>query len=300
MMENALDIFAKHRPRLFGIAYRMLGARSDADDILQEAYLRWAGIDIATVENAEAWLVTATTRLCIDRLRAAKAERAAYTGPWLPEPMVAIQADEAELTDSHSPETAATLASEISLAFLLVLERLAPEERAAFLLREAFDFDYDEIANILGKSASACRQIVHRAKERVQQARPRFDVAPGAHKQLLESFVEAVTSGDTHRMLKLFATDAKMFADGGGKVTAALRVLQGNERLVRLYQAIGRNSNGTIRFEFAEVNGELGLLHYNQEQLASVYSFVTDGKQILEIYAVRNPDKLTGVVKKFH
>jgi RNA polymerase sigma-70 factor (ECF subfamily) len=296
-LDTALTIFSQHRSRLFGIAYRMLGARTDAEDILQEAYLRWSSADIDNIDNAEAWLVTATTRLCIDRLRSAKAERAAYIGPWIPEPLVALEPSTA---DEQSPEAAANLTSEISLAFLLVLERLAPEERAAFLLREVFDFEYEEIAAILAKSATACRQIVHRAKERVRQARPRFDVKPSAHRQLLESFAEAVTSGDTNRLLNLFATDAKLFADGGGKVTAALKVLHGNERLMRLYQAISRNFTGALRFEYGEVNGELGLLMYTNGRLDSVYSFVTDGEHIREIYAVRNPDKLQGIVKNFH
>jgi RNA polymerase sigma-70 factor, ECF subfamily len=309
ILDTSLSIFDRHRSRLFAIAYRMLGTRSDAEDILQEAYLRWATVDPALIDNAEAWLTTATTRLCIDRLRAAKVERAAYIGPWVPEPLVTpylpdtVAMESAAMesaADAYSAEAATTLYSEISLAFLLVLERLAPEERAAFLLREVFDFDYDEIAKILTKSAAACRQVVHRAKERVRDARPRFDVQPATHKQLLEHFVEAVTSGDSARLLNLFATDAKLFADGGGKIVAALKVLHGNERLMRLYKAISRNFSGVLRFEYGEVNGELGLLMYTNGHLDSVYSFVTDGARIREIYAVRNPDKLQRIVKRFH
>lgn len=289
-MNADLLAFNQHRPRLLSIAYRMLGSHSDAEDILQDAYLRWHHADIASIDNHEAWLVTVVTRLAIDKLRALKTERENYIGPWLPEPIV--------LDETDSPERVALLAGEISQAFLLLLERLAPEERAAFLLREIFDFDYDEIARVITKSETACRQIVHRAKERVQSQRPRFHVAPSAHRKLLERFVAALASGEKSELMDLFADDIRFYGDGGGKVISALRVLEGGERVARLYEAIMRRSsqaevNG--RVDFVNINGELGLLIYADGKLDSVYSFVTDGVHIHEIYAVRNPDKFGGI-----
>ena len=171
------DPFTTLRPRLFGIAYRMLGVRADAEDVLQDAWLRWSRTDASTLQSAEAWLVTIVTRLSIDRLRALKAEREAYVGWWLPEPLVEL--------DAHTPESAAELAGELSVAFLYVLERLGPEERAAFLLREVFDADYAEVAQALGRSEAACRQLVHRARAHVKAGRPRFEAPAQAHAELL-------------------------------------------------------------------------------------------------------------------
>ena len=280
------DFFAQQRNRLFGIAYRMLGSRVDAEDALQDVYLRWHDADKAQLQMAEAWLVTVTTRLCIDRLRAAKVERAAYTGPWLPEPLVSLEA--------MTPETSAELASDLSIALLNVLERLSPEERAAFLLREIFDVDYDEVARILEKSEPAVRQLVHRAKMRVRDERPRFDVKPEAHIRLLEKFAEASRTGNHLLMAALLAPDAIMVGDGGGKVIAALRILRGAERLLRLFDKINRFGE-YFTFRNATINGEPGMLRFVNGKLDTVYAFVTDGEKIHEIYAVRNPDKLQNI-----
>lgn len=279
--------FNNLRPRLFGIAYRMLGTKADAEDALQDVYLRWHGADKSQLQLPEAWLVTVTTRLCIDRLRAAKVEREAYTGPWLPEPLVET---------APSPETAVELAGDLSMALLTVLERLAPEERAAFLLREIFDADYDEIARVLDKSEPACRQLVSRAKTRVRDERPRFEVTPEAHTRLLEKFVEAARGTDPSRMLALLAPEAIMVSDGGGKVLAALRVLHGAPRLTRLFEKIGQRLQGRITFRPAQINGEPGILRLVDGELDTVFAFVTDGEHIHEIYAVRNPDKLRNIV----
>ena len=283
-MPQHITSFDQYRERLFAIAYRMLGTRVDAEDIVQEAYLRWHGVDAASLHSVEAWLVTVTTRLCIDRLRAVRAERARYVGPWLPEPLVADGAP--------TPEQSAELAGDISTAFLLVLERLAPEERAAFLLREVFDIDYEEIADMLGKNTDACRQIVHRAKTRVRAERPRFNVSRAAHVHLLESFIMALQSGNPIQLKALFAEDVRLFGDGGGKVLSALRVLEGAQRLARFYEVIQRNFGELFTFRLATVNGEPGILRYIDGELDSVFSFLTDGTRILEIYALRNPDKL--------
>lgn len=290
------DTFAAHRPRLFGIAYRMLGSRAEAEDVLQDAYLRWhqAEADGTSRElrSTEAWLVTVTTRLAIDRLRELKAEREHYPGPWLPEPLVESVAEPAV---GSTPESTLEFAGDVSTAFLLVLERLGPEERAAFLLREVFEMDYPEVSRMLGKSEAACRQIVHRAKERVRQNRPRFEVSRAAHLQLLGRFVEAARGGDLKQLKSLFAEDSTFTGDGGGKILAVTRVLHGADRLARFFHVVARRFGSEITHEIALVNGTPGLLRYYNGKLDSVWTMVTDGQRILDVYTVRNPDKLAGI-----
>jgi RNA polymerase sigma-70 factor (ECF subfamily) len=286
-MDASDDIFTGHRARLFGIAYRMLGSRADAEDILQETYLRWVESHSSEIVSSEAWLVTVVTRLCIDRLRAAKTEREAYTGPWLPEPLVSAR--------PPSPDRILEVAGDISIAFLTVLERLAPEERAAFLLHEVFDFDYSEISPIVGKNQAACRQIVHRAKQRVQENRPRFSVSREAHGRLLEKFIEAASSGRREEIVTLLADGIKVTTDGGGKVPFLRKGLQGSDRVARFYAGLSRKFAGRFVYRLAEINGEPGLLRYIDGQLESAQSFVINGTQICEIYMVRNPDKLNNI-----
>ncbi len=281
------DVFAALRPRLFSIAYRMLGTRADAEDVLQDAWLRWDKADKAALQSAEAWLVTVVTRLAIDRLRAAKAEREAYVGWWLPEPLVEV--------DGHTPEVAAERADDLSMAFMLVLERLSPDERAAFLLRQVFDHDYAEVASLLGKSEAACRQLVHRAAERVKQERPRFEVPKEAHRRLLAQFVQAARSGQRADMQALLAEDVQLVGDGGGKVQSFSRILQGAYRIANLYWALWRRLPAQVVYRMATVNGEPGVLRYVDGQLESAQAFVTDGERIVAIYVVRNPDKLAGI-----
>ncbi|MEJ8796904.1 RNA polymerase sigma-70 factor [Trinickia caryophylli] len=284
---DPLTAFGAVRPRLFAIAYRMLGTRADADDVLQDAWLRWHQTDRAVVQSAEAWLVTIVTRLAIDRLRAAKTEREHYVGWWLPEPLV--EADE------RTPESAAELASELSIALLWVLERLAPEERAAFLMRQAFDCDYDEIATLLGKSEAACRQMVHRATERVREQRVRFDVSKDAHRRVVERFLKAAQSGARNEIQALFADDIELVSDGGGKVPSIAKILHGAYRIANLYWATYRRLGARAVYRPARVNGEAGLLRYVDGQLESAQAFVTDGERIVAIYSVRNPDKLARI-----
>jgi RNA polymerase sigma-70 factor (ECF subfamily) len=289
------DTFAAHRPRLFGIAYRMLGSRAEAEDVLQDAYLRWHESDVHEVRTPEAWLVTITTRLAIDRLRRLKTERESYPGAWLPEPLVAPLAGEAEPAMTSTPESTLEFAGDVSTAFLLVLERLGPEERAAFLLREVFEMAYPEVSQMLGKSEAACRQIVHRAKERVRQNRPRFEVSRAAHLQLLGRFVEAARGGDMGQLKALFAEDSSFTGDGGGKAQSVSRVLHGAERLARFFHVIARRFGPELEYRLAEVNGAPGLVRYYQGRVDSVWTMVTDGRRILDIYTVRNPDKLAGI-----
>jgi RNA polymerase sigma-70 factor (ECF subfamily) len=282
------DPFTALRPRLFSIAYRMLGTRADADDVLQDAWLRWHQVDRNTLQSAEAWLVTVVTRLAIDRLRAAKTEREAYVGWWLPEPLVTQD-------PQPTPEAAVELASELSVAFLWLLERLSPEERAAFLLRQVFDYDYDEIAALLGKKEAACRQMVHRASTRVQQERPRFDVPVDVHRGLLEKFMEAAHSGGRDAIKALLADNVEIIGDGGGKVPSFMKVVYGADRITNLYWDMPRRLGVPVVYRIAQINGEPGLLRYIGGKLESAQAFVTDGQRIVAIYAVRNPDKLAGI-----
>ena len=286
-MGQSVDAFTALRPRLFAIAYRMLGTRADAEDLLQDAWLRWHAVDPSTLQSAEAWLVTVVTRMAIDRLRAAKTERAAYVGFWLPEPLVAL--------DLHTPEAAAEQAGELSVALMWVLERLAPEERAAYLLREVFDQDYADIAATLDKSEAACRQLVHRAGERVQREQPRFAVSREAHRRVLERFMAAARSGTRDTLQALLAEDVELVGDGGGKVPSFGKILRGAFRIANLFFATTRRFPHGVAYRMVMLNGEPGLLRHVNGQLESVQAFVTDGERIVAIYAQRNPDKLAGV-----
>lgn len=284
---TSTDVFRALRPRLFGIAYRMLGVRADAEDVVQDAWLRWRQVDAAQLQSAEAWLVTVATRLAIDRLRALRAERELYAGDWLPEPIVEM--------DERTPEAVAELASDLSVAFLHLLERLGPEERAAFLLRQVFDYDYDEIARMLDKREPAVRQMVHRAAERVRQERPRFEVEPAAHRRLLEKFIAAAQSGQRAAIHALLADDVHALGDGGGKVPSVAGGMRGRDRVANLYWAHALRLGDRLQYRIAMINGELGMLRYLDGELESVNAVVTDGERIVAIYGVRNPDKLANV-----
>ena len=278
-------VFQRLRGRVFAVAYRMLGSRAEAEDVVQDAYLRWHQADHDAIRNPEAWLVTTATRLAIDRLRALKVERDAYVGPWLPEPLMRI--------DSPSPERALELASDLSIAFLVMLERLGPEERAAFLLHDVFERDYGEIAELLDKSEATCRQLVHRARERVRKERKRFDVPDATRVRLLKRFTAAVAAEDEQGLLALFAPDATWTADGGGRVAAARQPLVGAERIAKLVIALQQKFyKGRASMHLAEVNGETGLVIRTDGRITAVVSIATDGERIVHVYAVLNPDKL--------
>ncbi|WP_338763384.1 RNA polymerase sigma-70 factor [Massilia sp. METH4] len=287
MTEETLAPFATLRPRLFSIAYRMLGTRADAEDVVQDAWLRWAGTDHGAVQSAEAWLVTVTTRLALDRLRERKAERESYVGWWLPEPLVEL--------DERTPESAAELASDVSVAMLWVLERLAPEERAAFLMRQVFDQDYADVATALGKSEAACRQLVSRAQARVQQEKPRFAVSKDAHRELLSRFMQAAASADRAAMKTFLADDVRLISDGGGKVPSFGKILVGAARIAGVYWSVEHAYPGKITYRMARVNGEPGLVRYVDGVVESAQAFIIEGGKIVAVYAIRNPDKLRGI-----
>jgi RNA polymerase sigma-70 factor (ECF subfamily) len=280
-------IFEQLRRRLFAIAYRMTGTRADAEDIVQEAYLRWHRADMIDVRSPEAWLVSVVTRLAIDRLRKASVEREAYTGQWLPEPLFGIPA--------RSPEEQLELASDLSIAFMALLERLAPVERAAFLLHEVFDCDYPEIARILQKSEAACRQVVHRARERVRRDQQRFQASEEDRRRLISKFMEAAGAGDEATLLSLFAEDATLTSDGGGVVPAARKVVTGRRRIARLYLVLARKLGARLSHSILSINGEPGLATFLDGAPFSAISFETDGRSILAVYTILNPEKLKGL-----
>jgi RNA polymerase sigma-70 factor, ECF subfamily len=282
-----LTTFERHRARLFGIAYRMLGSVADAEDVLQDAYLRWHRTDPAAVQNAEAWLVAVTTRLSIDRARTAAAERERYVGEWLPEPI----ATSAESRTERNAE----LASDLSMAFLVLLERLAPEERAALLLHDVFDSGYDEIARVLDKSESACRQMVHRARTRVRGDRARFAVPAETTERLLEQFLAALYADDRDAMLAVMADDARFVADGGGKVQAIRNVLHGALKIARFLLGIESKWGQLTRHAVQWINGEPAIVSYFGDRIFSVTSVESDGERITAFYRVLNPEKLQHV-----
>ena len=283
-MNDASKIFNQLRPRLKGIAYRMLGSTAEAEEVVQDAWLRWHEAAPDALDSAEAWLVTVTTRISIDRLRAAKVQREHYIGTWLPEPLVC---------DSPvTPEQMLERADDVSVAFLSLLERLAPEARAAYLMREVFDADYEEVAHTLGKTEAACRQLVHRAKTQLRDERPRYVVPRETHLRLLSSFAEASRRGDFAALKSMLADDAQLIGDGGGKVPSFGKPLVGGQRIAQLYLATSLRVGAGLRVELANLNGDWGLLRFIDGVLESAQSFETDGERIVRIHAQRNPDKL--------
>jgi RNA polymerase sigma-70 factor (ECF subfamily) len=288
-MENqtrlaTIDVFERHRARLFGIAYRMLGSVQDAEDIVQETLLRWHQADASAVQAPEGWLVAVATRLSIDRLRRASTERELYTGTWLPEP---IATDPAFETDRR-----VEMASDLSMAFLVLLERLAPEERAALLMRDVFDTDYDEIARVLEKSEAACRQLVHRARTRVRGDKARYAVPSETKERLLEQLLARLAADDQPGVLALIAEDATWTSDGGGKVAATRRVVHGADRIARLLLGFERKGLGAVTHRVSWINGEPAIVSYYGGRVAFTTSAVTDGERLLAFFRVLNPDKL--------
>ena len=279
--------FAAVQSRLFGLAYRMLGSRAEAEDVVQDVYLRWHQSDHGAIENPEAWLVAAASRRSIDRLRRLKTEREAYHGPWLPEPL---------MRNAPPPDREVELSSDLSIAFLVLLERLAPEERAAFLLHEVFDADYRQIAMVLEKSETACRQIVHRARERVRRDQKRFVTTEADRIRLLRKFTAAVEARDEAALLQLFGPDATWTADGGGRVHASPRAVVGAARIAKLVVGLMNRVYGTgATLHLVEVNGETGLCMRLDGSVRFVLTVETDETRIQAVWVVVNPDKLSAI-----
>ncbi|MDQ1012231.1 RNA polymerase sigma-70 factor (ECF subfamily) [Streptomyces sp. V4I23] len=288
--DTVTDVFEEHRPVLTGVAYRMLGRVADAEDVVQEAWLRWSADARDDVREPRGFLVRITTRLAIDRLRHVQSRRESYVGPWLPEPIV---------TDfgPSVPDTAerAVLADSVSLAVLVVLESLSPLERAVFVLREAFGFPYAEIAATLEKSEAAVRQLAGRARKHVDERRRRYDVDPGECRALTERFLAAAAGGDLSGLLSLLAPDVTLVGDSGGKSKAPLRVMRTADKVGRFLLAVSRQPLEEMEVRFVELNGAPALLILSGGRPDSVFQMeVLDGR-ISCVYIVRNPDKLTSL-----
>lgn len=287
-----LETFEALRPRMFGIAYRMLGSASEAEDIVQEAFLRFQAARPDSIRSEEAFLRTVVIRLCLDQLKSAQAKRETYPGLWLPEPILteepALMGDPAEEASRYDS---------LSMAFLLLLESLSPEERAVFLLREVFDYEYGEIATMIDKSEATCRQLFSRAKKHVVEHRPRFETSPEEHRQILTHFVNAAQNGDLEGLMTLLAEDVTSYADGGGKRTAAKHPVHGREAVARLtlrgLQLFVKPGDTVVS---VIINGkEAFVLRSARGQVTDVLVFeIVDGL-IQSLFFVLNPDKLTHV-----
>ncbi|MFI7063542.1 RNA polymerase sigma-70 factor [Kribbella sp. NPDC050124] len=276
--------FDQHRAVLVGAAYRVVGSVTDAEDVVQETWLRWAGVDHEEVRDTRAYLIRITTRLALNRLRQQKARREEYVGPWLPEP----------INSDDDPAVAVELADSVSMAMLVVLETLSPLERATFVLREVFDLPYDEIADTLGRSEAAVRQLAHRARGHVHARQPRHQVDKERHNELTMRFMAAAGSGDFDQVVSLLAPDAVLISDGGGKKKAALRPIHGPDKIARwMFAVIAENPNFQIRI--APLNGENAFIAYYDDAPDTVAFLESDDGLITGLYLIRNPDKLTTV-----
>lgn len=282
-LDPATESFVSHRNLLFTVAYEMLGAAAEAEDVLQEAWLRWVRVDLDGVRDHRAYLARITTRLALDRLRTLQRRREAYVGPWLPGPLLttADVAEDAELAES------------VSMALMLVLETLAPTERAVFVLREIFEFDYAEVAEAVDKTPAAVRQIAHRARQHVASRRPRHVVSQGEARAVLGSFQRAVDTGDLQGLLDVLAPDVVLITDGGGVRQAALRPLVGADKVVRFLMGSASKAGGPLSGTSTMINGNPALLLYAGNELDGILTWRVERSRVTGLYYVRNPEKLT-------
>ena len=276
----------EHRPLLFSIAYRMLGRVTEAEDMVQEAFLRWhRQEDVSGILEPRAWLTTTITRLCIDQLRSARRQREEYVGTWLPEPII----------DDNAARQA-DLADSLGIAFMMMLEELSPVERAVFLLREAFGHDYAAIAEIVGKSEANCRQMVTRAKARLGRAEETRPTSTGEAERLVKEFITATQTGELADLIALLTEDAVLYSDGGGKVRAAILPIYGPDRIGRMFIGLRRFNTGTQGPpRFVRINGSPGVLYRGSDGNINAMTLAFEGGKVKAVYIVRNPEKLAGI-----
>jgi RNA polymerase sigma-70 factor (ECF subfamily) len=289
------DVFKDDRPRLFSIAYRMLGSASDAEDVLQDAWLRYRGAESSSIRSPGAFATTIVTRLCLDRLKSARAKREEYIGPWLPEPVLT--------SELESPADKLERAESVTLAFMVLLETLSPEERAVFLLKEIFEYDHSEVAGMLDTTVENSRQLLHRAKARLADGRPRLTGTAQSRRTVAERFARAFSSGDGAGLTALLTTDVEVWSDGGGKVAAARRPLIGRDQVLTFLIGLHRAAHASgvahdVSLEIQDVNAEPALVLRVGPRLESVFVFSVDGEAIAGIRVVRNPDKLLRIDRR--
>jgi RNA polymerase sigma-70 factor (ECF subfamily) len=283
---DSVEQFEQHRGLMFAIAYRMLGSAMEAEDMVQEAYLRYQRVPPDTIQSHRAFLTTMVTRLCINALQSARASRETYIGPWLPEPLLT---SESEIPPDSVHES-------ISVAFLILLEKLTPVERAVFLLREVFDYDYAQIAEIVGKEEAACRQSFSRAKKHIAENRPRFKPTPDEHRQMLDQFMQAIGEGNLDGLVKMLAENVTLWADGGGKARgAATRPLHGSTVVAPFILATTRRLPENAQIEVKTLNGESAIVVRIGDNAIVAIFLKVEGKRIHEVWTIGNPDKLKRV-----
>jgi RNA polymerase sigma-70 factor (ECF subfamily) len=279
---TTLETFETYRPLLFSIAYRMLGSAMEAEDMVQETFVRFQTVSPDSLQSAKAYLTTIITRLCLDELKSARSQREQYVGMWLPEP---IQTDDAPFAVMSQHES-------IALAFLVLMEHLSPIERAVYLLRTVFDYSYSEIADILGKSEANCRRYFHNAKTYLHEKRPRFTPASSDQQRIVEQFMAMLATGDTTQLTHLLAEDATLYGDGGGKVPSIRKPLVGRDKIIKLFMGLMSKAPEGTRAEIAQLNGEIGIIIYFQEEVFMVTVISIENERIHTLHNILNPDKL--------
>lgn len=284
------NVFNTARPLLFSIAYRMLGSASDAEDIVQDAWLRYRTVDESTIRSPKAFATTIVTRLCLDRLKSARTTRENYVGPWLPEPVLT--------SEIEGPDVMLQRFESITLAFLVLLEKLSPEERAVFLLKDVFEYEHTEIADMLGTSTENSRQLLHRAKMRLADERPQLTGTPQSRHRVAARFAHALSSGDGSELTTLLASDVGLWSDGGGKASAARRPLMGREQVLHFLLGLRRTAEAaglTPDVSLEDINAEPALIVRIGQRIQSIFVFSIDNDAISDIRVVRNPDKLVRI-----
>ncbi|MGE9269765.1 MAG: RNA polymerase sigma factor SigJ [Verrucomicrobiales bacterium] len=292
MRITSQEEFEEYRKMLGGLAYRMCGVLADAEDIVQETNIRWCSADRSSIDNPRAWLVTVCSRLAMDLMKSARAQREQYVGAWLPEPFLELH--------ETSPNTQTEIDDSVSMALMLAMERLTPSERATFLLHDVFGYGFSEIASIIGKSEATCRKSASRARRAMREKRPRFEASPEIHRQMLDAFFEAVHVGNLKNLKALLAESVELHADGGGRVKTAPTILSGREDVTAFFLEIWRTnvpSRESIRIVNQWFNGQPGVLIYQDCQLIAALSLSVTKNMVSHIFALRNPEKLATFIQ---